>query len=184
MAILKFKLILVVVATMLGMALVCGGCGNRPASTQAGEIPAADETVQTIENKGSDTIVNLALAWAEAYMKEHPSVRISVTGGGSGTGIAAMINGTVDLANASRAMKDNEIELAQGNGINPIEHIIAQDAIAVVVNPKNPVDELTIPQLSAIFTRQITNWAEVGGADGPDRTSFTRIQLRDLRLLP
>ena len=120
-----------------------------------------------IENKGSDTIVNLALAWAERYQDEHPDVRISVTGGGSGTGIASLINGTVDLANASRQIKAEEIEQAQSNGVEPLEHIIARDAIAVIVNPNNPVNELTLKQISDIYSGKITNWKEVGGDDRP-----------------
>jgi phosphate transport system substrate-binding protein len=122
---------------------------------------------KTIENKGSDTLVNLALAWAEEYMSLHPDVRISVTGGGSGTGIAAMINGTVDIANASREMKAEEITAAQANGIQPVEFVVARDAIAVVVHPSNPVDSLTLAQISAIYTGQIVNWHDVGGEDRP-----------------
>lgn len=120
-----------------------------------------------IENKGSDTIVNLALAWAERYQGEHPEIRISVTGGGTGTGLASLINGTVDVANASRQIKDEEIAQAQTNGIQPVEHIIARDAIAVIVNPKNPVSELTLQQISDIYSGKITNWKEVGGEDRP-----------------
>lgn len=130
--------------------------------------PAAEaQTITIIENKGSDTLVNLALAWAEAYMAQHPYVRISVTGGGSGTGIAAMINGTVDIANASRAMSPEEIEKARANGIEPVEFVVARDAIAVVVHPSNPVVRLTLQQISLIYTGQITNWREVGGEDRP-----------------
>jgi phosphate transport system substrate-binding protein len=124
-------------------------------------------SAQIIENKGSDTLVNLALAWAEAYMQLHPEVRLSVTGGGSGTGIAAMINGTVDIANASREMKAEEIAAAQANGITPVEHTVAQDAIAVVVNPANTVRELTLQQISDIYTGRIRNWREVGGENRP-----------------
>jgi len=124
-------------------------------------------SIQRIENKGSDTLVNLALAWAEAYMQIHPEVQISVTGGGSGTGIAAMINGTVDIANTSREMKSEEIEAAQANGIEPVEFVVARDAIAVVVHPSNPVDGLTLRQISDIYTGKITNWKEVGGEDRP-----------------
>lgn len=120
-----------------------------------------------IENKGSDTIVNLALAWAEKYQGDHSDVRISVTGGGSGTGIAALINGTVDIANASRRIKDEEISEAQSNGVTPVEHIIARDAIAVIVNPNNPVNELTLQQISDIYSGKYTNWNEVGGEDRP-----------------
>jgi phosphate transport system substrate-binding protein len=120
-----------------------------------------------IENKGSDTIVNLALAWAEAYQKIQPDVRLSVSGGGSGTGLTALINGSIPLANASRQIKQEELDAAKANGMNPQEFIIARDAIAVIVNPKNPVDHLTIQQLSAIYRGEINNWSEVGGEDRP-----------------
>ncbi|MDD2920793.1 MAG: phosphate ABC transporter substrate-binding protein [Anaerolineales bacterium] len=128
---------------------------------------ASNSSAQYIENKGSDTIVNLALAWAEQYQSEHPEVRISVTGGGSGTGIAALINNTVGIANASRQIKKEEIAEAQSKGINPVEHIIARDAIAVIVNPKNLVSELTLKQISDIYSGKITNWRGVGGEDRP-----------------
>ncbi len=134
---------------------------------------AGGETVETppdstyIQNKGSDTIVNLALAWAEKYQALHPEVRISVTGGGSGTGITALISGTVDIANASRRIKDEEIKAAQANGIDPVEHIIARDAIAIIVHPDNPVQRLSIQQLSQIYQGQINNWQELGGEDRP-----------------
>ena len=134
------------------------------------ESPAASQVApetQTIENKGSDTLVNLALAWAEAYMPSHPGVSISVTGGGSGTGIAAMINGTVDIANASRVMKPEEIAAARANGTSPVEFVVARDAIAVVVHPSNPVDELTLQQISDIYAGMTTNWSQLGGADRP-----------------
>jgi phosphate transport system substrate-binding protein len=127
----------------------------------------SNDTTPYIENKGSDTIVNLALAWAEKYQEEHSDIRISVTGGGSGTGIAALVNGTVDIANASRQIKAEEVEEAKSNGIEPLEHIIARDAIAVIVNPENPVDELTLQQISDIYSGKIVNWSEVGGEDRP-----------------
>jgi phosphate transport system substrate-binding protein len=121
----------------------------------------------TIENKGSDTIVNLALAWAEEYQTLHPEIRLSVTGGGSGTGIAALINGTVDIANASRRIKEEERENALANGSDPVEFIIARDAIAVIVHLDNPVDQLTLEQISDIYSGKINNWIEVGGEDRP-----------------
>jgi phosphate transport system substrate-binding protein len=126
-----------------------------------------DSQASYIENKGSDTIVNLALAWAEKYQNEHPEVRISVTGGGSGTGIASLINGTVDIANASRKIKEEEVAEAKSNGIEPVEHIIARDAIVVILNPENPVNELTLKQISDIYSGKINNWSEVGGDDRP-----------------
>ncbi|MFP3896345.1 MAG: phosphate ABC transporter substrate-binding protein [Anaerolineales bacterium] len=137
------------------------GCGGPSNSA----LPEEDDSSTTITNKGSDTIVNLALAWVEEYTRLHPDVRISVTGGGSGTGIAAMINGTVDIANASRDMKEEEFEEARENGIEPIEFVVARDAIAVIVHPSNPVDGLTLQQVSDIYTGKITNWRQVGGED-------------------
>jgi phosphate transport system substrate-binding protein len=148
---------------LTGLAWPLAACSSRKAA--AGD--RKPEAAKTIENKGSDTLVNLALAWAEAYMKLQPEVRISVTGGGSGTGIAAMINGTVDIANASRAMKPEEIAAAEANGITPVEFVVARDAIAVVVHPSNPVGRLTLQQISAIYTGKITNWSQVGGEDRP-----------------
>jgi len=112
-------------------------------------------------------MVNLALAWAEAYAALQPQVHIAVTGGGSGTGIAALVNRTVDLANASRRIKDEERAEAQKNGIDPVEHIVAGDAIAVVVHPSNSINGLTIPQLSDIFSGKIHNWSELGGENRP-----------------
>lgn len=131
------------------------------------EEAASDSSATYIDNKGSDTIVNLALAWAERYQAEHPMVRISVTGGGTGTGIASLINGTVDIANASRQIKEEEIAEANTNGIEPVEHIIARDAIAVIVNPQNPVSQLTLKQISDIYSGKINNWSEIGGEDRP-----------------
>lgn len=110
-------------------------------------------------------MVNLALAWAEAYQEKNPDIRISVTGGGSGTGIAALINNTVDIANASREIKPEEEKTALAKGIEPVEHIVARDAIAVIVHPDNPVDRLTLQQISNIYSGAINNWKEVGGED-------------------
>ncbi len=146
----------------LVVLLTLTGCGP-----DSNSVTASDSQAQYIENKGSDTIVNLALAWAERYQSEHPDVRISVTGGGSGTGIAALINKTVDIANASRKIKQEELDEAVANGVNPVEHIIALDAIAVIVNRENPVSELTLQQIADIYSGKISNWAEVGGEDRP-----------------
>jgi phosphate transport system substrate-binding protein len=110
-------------------------------------------------------MVNLALAWAEKYQLLNPNVEVSVTGGGTGTGIAALINGTVDIANASRQIKTEELQQAKKNGVNPVEHIVARDAIAIIVNPENPVNQLTLRQLSDIYSGKINNWSEVGGED-------------------
>jgi len=159
MAVFKLRAWLLPVALLLaGLALV--GCGGSAA-------PAAANQSRAIQNKGSDTLVNLALAWAERYRNIKPEVAIAVTGGGTGTGLAALINGTVDIANASRKMKDDEIAQARANGIEPQEFTVAIDALAVLVHPSNPVDRLTIDQLADIFTGRITNWKDVGGNDAP-----------------
>jgi phosphate transport system substrate-binding protein len=126
---------------------------------------AAEQLV--LVNKGSDTMVNLALAWAEAYESVAPDVTVSVTGGGSGTGLAALVNGTVDVANASRPISAEERAAAEAKGIQPVEFVVARDAIAIVIHPDNPVDALTLPQLSAMYSGQITRWIEVGGEDRP-----------------
>ena len=144
---------------LLGTA--CGAGNSRRAQASTGSSGRA------IQNKGSDTLVNLALAWAERYRVLHPDISIAVTGGGSGTGIAALINNTVDIANASRQMKEEEIAAAEANGITPIEYTVAIDALAIIVNPANPISQLTIDQLADIYTGRITNWKELGGNDEP-----------------
>ncbi len=112
-------------------------------------------------------MVNLALAWTESFRESHPDITISITGGGSGTGIAALLNDTVDIANASRRIKNEEIDVAQNLGIDPFEMIIARDAVAVIVNPNNPINSLTLEQISDIFQGKYSNWQELGGEDRP-----------------
>lgn len=119
----------------------------------------------TITIKGSDTLVRLGQRWAEEYMKKNAAAVIQVSGGGSGTGIAALLNGTTDICEASRDMKAKEYELAKKNGVNPIRVTVALDGIAVFINESNPVNELTFAQLKGIYTGSITNWKEVGGPD-------------------
>ena len=125
----------------------------------------SNEQSNSLQIKGSDTMVNLGQAWAEAYMKQHPGTSIAVTGGGSGTGITALVNNTCDIAEVSREMKKSEIELISSKGMPPKKIIVALDGLAVVVNPENKVSELTIDQLADIFTGVIKNWKEVGGRD-------------------
>ena len=134
---------------VLLVALACGGADGR-------------RTV--IQNKGSDTIVFVALAWAESYGDINPSVAVAVSGGGSGTGISAMVNGTVDIANTSRAMTENEIEEARSRGIDPIEHVVGFDALAVFLHPDNPLDALSISQLAEIYGEGgvYETWSELG----------------------
>lgn len=124
---------------------------------------AADQ----ITVKGSDTMVLIAQRWAEAYMKSNPGTTIQVTGGGSGTGIAAIIEGTCNIANSSRPIKASELAKGKDSGKNIIEHKVALDALVVVVHPSNTVKELSVAQLKAIFTGAVTNWNQVGGSDSP-----------------
>jgi len=116
-----------------------------------------------IQNKGSDTLVNVAQAWAEAYQTVNSNVAVAVTGGGSGTGIAALINGTVDIANASRKMKDKEIKLAEKRGQKPMEFTVGYDALAVYVHHDNPVKSFSIPQLAEIYGEdgEFDNWSQL-----------------------
>ncbi len=126
--------------------------------------PASGNARTLIQNKGSDTLVNVAQAWAEAYSKANPDVAVAVSGGGSGTGIAAMINGTVDIANASRKMKGKEVDTAKERGQNPVEHVVGYDALAVYLHYDNPVETLSIAQLKDIYGRKgkARNWADLG----------------------
>ena len=125
----------------------------------------AGKDENSIQIKGSDTMVNLGQAWAEKYMEENPGAFVAVTGGGSGTGLSSLISGSCDIAMSSRNIKDKEVTLAKQKGINPYEIKVALDGLAVVVNPANPMGKLTLDQLAGIFTGKISNWKEVGGRD-------------------
>lgn len=148
---------------LVGACLTAGGCRSVGSS----EAAAGTFGGQVMQNKGSDTMLNLALAWSEAYQAVDPRLEIAVTGGGSGTGIAGLLSGTVDLANASRALKEDEIADAKAHGFTPVEHTVAVDALAIIVNPANPVNQLSIQQVSDIYTGRVQNWREVGGLDAP-----------------
>jgi phosphate transport system substrate-binding protein len=119
---------------------------------------------QVIQNKGSDTLVNVAQAWAEAYGAVNPSLAVAVSGGGSGTGISAMINGTADIANSSRKMRDSEIEAARAQDHDPIEFVVGVDALAIFLHPDNPLSQVTIAQLAAIYGEGggVDNWSDMG----------------------
>jgi phosphate transport system substrate-binding protein len=142
-----------IVAAAIALTISCGG--------EAGEGRASRALIQ---NKGSDTLVNVAQAWAEAYGTINASVAVAVSGGGSGTGIAALINGTVDLANASRQMRESEIEAARARGIEPLEHVVGYDALAVYLHPDNPIDDFTFGQLAAIYGEggSFDVWSDLG----------------------
>lgn len=145
-----------ILVTGLISILLMWGCGRNDTDRQ---------TKTSIQIKGSDTMVNLVQAWAEAFVKRHPQKQVAVTGGGSGTGIASLISNTCDICMSSRKIKDKEIALAQQKGVKPVEIKVAMDGLAVVVNPSNPVSKLTMDQLAGIFTGRISNWKEVGGND-------------------
>lgn len=126
-------------------------------------VTGLTQAANTITVKGSDTLVRLGQRWAEEYMKSHPDAVIQVSGGGSGTGIAALINGTTDICEASRDMKPKEYEDAKAKGVIPYRTSVALDGIAVYLNEGNPVKELSLEQLKGIYTASITNWKDVGG---------------------
>lgn len=132
------------------LVLVGAGCGKKG---------------RNLRITGSDTMVQLGQTLAKEYMAANPDKKVSVQGGGSGTGIAALINGATDIASSSREMKPKEWAQAKARGLEIKEYIVALDALAVVVNPSNKVTKLTLTQLSEIYAGKITNWKEVGGAD-------------------
>lgn len=136
----------------LGLVLMC---------LTAGGAVAADSIVI----KGSTTVLPVAQGTLEAFMKANPGVQMSLSGGGSGEGIKALIDKTTDIATSSREIKDKEVELSKTKGVNPVAHVVAFDAIIPVVHPKNKVSNLTVDQLSQIYQGNITNWKEVGGDD-------------------
>lgn len=152
------------------MLLLAAGCSRETEQSrnqegskgaQSGEGSGARKVLQ---NKGSDTLVNVAQAWAEAYKSVNPKLAIAVTGGGSGTGISALINGTVDVANASREMKDKEIATAKKHGVDPVKFVVGYDALAVFVNPKNPKKEFSLAELAEIYGEggKASKWSDVG----------------------
>ena len=128
-------------------------------------ISGASFAADSIVIKGSTTVLPVAQGTLEAFMKANPGVQMSLSGGGSGEGIKALIDKTTDIATSSREIKDKEIELAKSKGVKPVAHVVAYDAIIPVVHPKNKVQNLTIDQLGQIYQGKITNWKEVGGDD-------------------
>lgn len=155
----RFKLIPAVLsALILCSFIVSFGCARKSENRTS----SASSSIQI---KGSDTIVNLLQVWAETFSKEKPDVAIGVTGGGSGTGIAALLNGTCDIAMSSRPMEDKELTLAAEKNIKPVQFIVGLDGLAVAVNPGCPVAKLTMDELRDIFMARKTNWKDFGGPD-------------------
>lgn len=161
------KLVVLGLALALSVsAFALAGCGKTEDGTNGTPAGSNGSGLSGVINiEGSDTMVNLSTAWAQTFMAENQDVMIAVKGGGSGAGIASLINGTVDLASASREMKGEEIAQAKSNGIDPVEHTVARDGIAVILNGANPVTGLTVEQLGQIYRGEITNWKDVGGPD-------------------
>ena len=153
-------IVLLALALLTPLAAGCGGgSGGRAAR---------------ISVKGSDTMVILGQKWADEYMKGHPGAVVAVTGGGSGTGIAQLINGTTDIAQSSRPMKDEEkAKIQETTGAPVEEHAVAKDGVTIYVHNTNPVTKLTLDQLKAIYTGKTTNWKDLGGPDKPI-TAYSR----------
>ena len=160
-----------IAAIVLVTGTSCGrhqdGAQKNAEGQSSAAAKAGDGEKQSVTIKGSDTMVHLASSWAEEFMKGHPNVEVAVTGGGSGTGIAALLNGTTDICAASRKMKQKEKDLAAKKDLDPKEFVVARDGIAVVINPENPVDALTLEQLRKIYTGAYSNWNQVGGPEAP-----------------
>jgi phosphate transport system substrate-binding protein len=138
-------------ACALSALVIAGtGCGGR-------------DSGNTVSITGSDTMLHLANAWAEAFMNENPDIMINISGGGSGVGIASLMNGTTDFCMSSRDLKEEEQKLAKAQGMSLVEHNVAMDGIAIIVNAGNPIDELTMAQLKDLFTGAYETWEGVGG---------------------
>jgi phosphate transport system substrate-binding protein len=162
------------VAILLTLSLAAAG-----ASCKKSDSAASKKT--TVQNIGSDTMVNLAQAWAEEYARVEPTVSIEVSGGGSGIGIAALINGTADIANASRRLEPEEVEKARKNGKDPKEFKVGYDGLAIYVHKSNPLDEITLEQLKEIYKEggKIDRWSQLGvksipGAQGDEIKRVSR----------
>jgi phosphate transport system substrate-binding protein len=142
----------------------------------------------SLKIEGSDTMVQLAQLLAQEYMSQNPGHSVTVNGGGSGTGIASLLNGNAHIANASRTMKEKEWDTAKTKNLNVTEHIVGYDALAIIVHPENKISHLTIEQLSDIYSGKITNWKDVGGNDAPilaisrDSNSGTHVYFKETAL--
>jgi phosphate transport system substrate-binding protein len=155
-------------ALMLVLSFVFTGCSTASTPTST-PTPSSTTPVLTGSFKiiGSNTVTPLSSVWAENFMKVNPKVSIAVSGPGSGVGIAALIDSTTDICQSSRLITQSEIDQAKAKGVNVYQTQVAMDALSVVVNPANTISEMTITQLSAIYTNKITNWKELGGKDTP-----------------
>jgi len=150
------------------LCLAVSACGKKKAS---GNSSAGEH--QSIQNIGSDTMVNLAQAWAEAYAKLVPTVSVEVSGGGSGVGIAALLNGTADVANCSRKMEPEELKRAKAKGEDPQEFLVGYDGLAIYVHKSNPLDQISLEELSEIYREggPVDHWAQLGAGTIPGAKS-------------
>ena len=166
--------------SLMVAAAIGGGCKKKAADTEAQRQSGTAKT--SIQNSGSDTMVNLAQAWAEEYAKVEPHVSIEVSGGGSGLGIAALINGTTDIANTSRRLEDDERAKAKAaSGKEPQEFTVGYDALSIYVHKDNPINEISLEELAEMFKAggNITKWSQVGiksipGAKGDELVLVSR----------
>ena len=165
----RSALMVTVLAVVLAFsALGLAGCGGSSNAESTGSETGGESMLSgSINVAGSDTMVNLSQAWAESFMTVNSGVNIAIKGGGSGTGITALINGTTDFANSSRNVKDEEKEQATAKGEDLVETAVAKDGLSVIVNTGNKVTDLTTDQLGKIYRGEVTNWSEVGGASAP-----------------
>lgn len=145
-------------------ATVLAGCGGE-AATSGTSSTGGSALSGTISVSGSDTMVNMAGEWAQKFMTQNPDVQISVKGGGSGVGIAALLNKTTDIADASRKIKADEVSQAAASGVKPVGTVVAKDGVTVIVNSANAVSDITTTTLGKIYRGEITNWKDLGGAD-------------------
>ena len=170
----RFFIPLLVAALLLLPCLGCGKPSDKAKNTDSNKNNGKDTSIRA---EGSDTMVNLAQAWAETYHGKRADVNIQVLGGGSGVGIASLINGTCDMANASRKMKDKELQNAlKKHGVEPVEHIVGYDALAVYVHKDNPIDSISLEELAEIYGEggKTTDWSQIKGGKKLEITRVSR----------
>lgn len=154
-------------ALAFGVIALTGCGGSSAGSSNSESTGTAGQESGTLNIAGSDTMVNMAQAWSEAYADVNPNASITVKGGGSGNGIAALLNKTVDFADASRDIKPEEAQQAQANGVNPVTTVVAKDGVVVIVNAANTLADISKDDLGKVYRGEVTNWKQIGGADAP-----------------